>query len=245
MRAPIRVAVPSLSAGERVLDREASHYVVRVHRVGAGDRFIAFDPVAKLEAEATLIEADHLGARCIISAPVSASNVAATQITVIQALGKGDKLDRVVRDATALGASRIVFVETARAVVRLGDRGAARLDRWKKIAIEAARQSGRGDTPQLVGPLSLAEAFQQTQSIAMRLCFDPRASETYGAALDAWRPATEIALLVGPEGGLDDHELALAERCGYRRVRFGSFILRTETALTAALGALVAFGSRQ
>jgi 16S rRNA (uracil1498-N3)-methyltransferase len=235
----VRVAVHPLVAGETVLDVPASRYLVKVHRFEPGAQFLAFDPEARSEADAILLEARIDGARCRIATPRPAERIARHRTDLIQCLGKGDKIDHVIRDATALGVSRLVIATSERAVVRISDEGPHRLERWRRIAIDAARQSGRGDLPELEGPVDLAAALAGT-SAALKLCLDPRAELGLYRALERATPADAIDLLIGPEGGLSGEELASAEEAGFVRVGFGPFTLRTETAATAVLGALLA-----
>src|SRR5690606_11581678 len=90
------------------------------------------------------------------------SGYRALPIWLIQGLGKADKPDEVIRAATALGAARVSVVHTERSVARpSGERAAARLERWKRIAVEAARQSGRGDIPALDGPAPLGAVLSE------------------------------------------------------------------------------------
>jgi 16S rRNA (uracil1498-N3)-methyltransferase len=143
--------------GRRALAKETALYVTRVHRLGEGDTFVAFDPERAIEADARIVE---VGARSVavqIDAVRPAEVVAPRAVTLVQALGKGDKLDAIVRDATELGAVRIVPVIAERSVVRPAD-VAGRAQRWRRIAVEAARQCGRGDVPQIDAPVPLIEA---------------------------------------------------------------------------------------
>jgi len=90
-----------------VLDREASRYVARVHRRRPGDRLLLFDPEARLEADATVLAVGR-EVQVLVAAPRPPASPGGLPVTVLQAVGKGEKVDRVVRDATALGAARVV-----------------------------------------------------------------------------------------------------------------------------------------
>jgi 16S rRNA (uracil1498-N3)-methyltransferase len=127
----------------------------------------------------------------------------------LQGIGKADKPERVVRDATALGVASLVFVETARSVSRLRERAEKRAERWRTIAIDAARQCGRGDTPAIDGPSTLAEALACLAPGTLRLVLAPNAEHGLGERLGAVSEQTPVVLLVGPEGGLTDSELGL------------------------------------
>jgi 16S rRNA (uracil1498-N3)-methyltransferase len=240
----VRVALSPISEGELELDRRQSHYLCHVHRLGPGDRFVAFDPLGQIEADAELVQIGSRRVRCRLGAARAAGLVSELNVTLWQALGKGDRVDQVVRDATALGARRLVVVETAHASLRLGDGGGRRAERWRTIAIEAARQSGRGDLPELVGPVGLEQALAELGRAGdRRVCLEVGAPRTLGDALQGWRRRDELTALIGPEGGLSADELERVRGSGFDLVSLGPFTLRTETAATALMGALLAAGT--
>jgi len=235
----IRIWLEDLAPGERVLGPDASHYVAHVQRLREGDEFVVFDPAACLESTATVLEIEHKRVHCELAAPRPGkrSDLGAT---LLQCMGKGDKVDDVVRAATALGVTNVALCESARNVLKLGEKAPARLERLRAIALSAAQQSGRGDLPPITGPFELKRALvDPAHDGALKLCLDPRAEPSYGAAL-ARAAGRHVALLVGPEGGFEQHELELAEQAGFELVSFGAFVLRTELAGVAALGALIA-----
>lgn len=239
MAGSLRVAVSNLESGERVLDEAASRYVLRVHRLRAGDELVLFDPDAALEADAVIVSVDARRARCRLSQPRSAARRGELPVVLLQALGKGDKPEDVIRAATALGVRRVVLVETERSVVRLAERAAGRRDRWREVAAQAARQSGRGDVPAIDGPLSLAAALESAEA-ELRIVLAPDAEQPLLDLVSAAPRDAVLAVLIGPEGGFSDVELALAEAHGFRRARLGPLVLRTEVAATAVVGALLA-----
>ncbi len=234
----LRVPLAELCAGERVLDDTSARYVTRVHRLETGAVFLAFDPVASLEAEAELLSTGRqVSVR--MGRPVPCANVPRRRVTVIQTASKGTKIDDVLRDATELGVTRFVIAIGIRSVKRPL---ASQLPRWTRIAVQAARQCGRGDVPELVGPLPLGDALAEPGTV--RWLLEPRGDSLQNAALAALAAMAgsdgATVLVVGPEGGFAPEELAVADRLDYRRVALGPFILRTETACAAALGALLA-----
>ncbi|HEX4476076.1 MAG TPA: RsmE family RNA methyltransferase [Polyangiaceae bacterium] len=239
MARTLRVPLAALRAGERVLPEAEARYVTRVHRLGVGDVFVAFDPEERLEADVELV---HVGRDVVgrLGEPRAARRTARTPVTLLQALGKSDKPERVLRDATALGVEAVVFVETARSVVHLADRAEGRRRRWRAIAVDAARQSGRGDVPEVTGPLSLPEALAVAEGASGRICLSPEATSTFQEVLDGSPPDAHVALLVGPEGGFTTDEVSAAKAAGFTPASFGELVLRTETAAVAALGAIVA-----
>ena len=237
-----RVPLSGLEAGERTLDAKTERYLCDILRLRAGDVFLAFDPDAQREADATLL-AISAGTRCMIGATRPAARASDTGIVLVQALGKGDKTEQVVRSATALGVAEVHLVESARSVARAGDRGDAKRARLESIALDAARQSGRGDVPRIAGPHALERELEAWRSVpAIKLCLVPGAAHSLRSLTRAWSLGSPIALLIGPEGGLAPDELAAAEEVGFVAASFGELVLRTEIAGVAALGALLLLG---
>jgi len=235
------VPVEALEPGQRELTGPTARYIQRVHRLGPGDWLWLFDPLLGMEAEAQIV-AEAAGAVTCRLDSIRASGYRPVPICLLQALGKGDKPDQTIRDATALGVERIVFVESEHAVVRLeAERTATRRMRWQRIAVEAARQCGRGNLPAIHGPLPLFDVLAQSTQ-ARRLLLSAQAAPLLAQLAD-WQPGQAVALLVGPEGGLSATEIARAEGAGFRPAALGPTTLRTELAGIAVLGALVAFGA--
>ena len=244
-RAPkVRIGVTGLAPGERRLEGDAAHYLARVHRLRAGEAFVAFDPAARLEANGEIVRIDREAVVVRLGENEPARAVPAYDVTLVQCAGKGDKVDDVVRSTTPLGVRAIVVTESSRSVARIdAERAARRAERWRVIALDAARQSGRGDVPDITGPRPLGDVLDELGGRpAKKLCLDPYATASFAGifSADSSAIASGIVLLVGPEGGLTDDELEHAERAGFTRVRLGPFILRTELAAPAALAALLA-----
>ncbi len=241
MPKPLRVPSSELAPGRRRVTGPAARYITRVHRLRPGDAVSFFDPEQAVEADARVLEVSREALTCELELPRS-SGYRPHPFTLIQGLAKGDKPDLILRDATALGVWRIHFVDTERAVVHVPDeRSAARRERWRRIAVEAARQSGRGDVPELGGPSPLGQVLPEVVA-DYPLCLSPHGVPLF-TALAGWQHEQSIALLVGPEGGLTPAEIGLAEQFGFVSASLGPTTLRSELAGIAALGALVAFGA--
>ncbi len=236
----LRIPVDRIRAGESLLEGQAGHHLGRVLRVRPGERVILFDPERGEQAHAEVLECGKRGVLCRVDTIERATLATPPATTLIQAIGKGDKVDAVVRDATELGVTRIVAVETARSVVHLdAERGAARAERWRRIVREAARQCGRFDVPLIEGPCAWAEALHiATELGGTRLCMWEQAVDPIGPRIAACG-ASHVAIAVGPEGGLAPEEAALAEREGFMVASLGPLILRTETVAAAVLGAIL------
>lgn len=242
----VRSAIAKLAAGPHTLSREASHHLCRVLRLGKGDRFVAFDPETGMEADATIDDASGDAAHVSIGHARPGNVVAETPIVLIYGLAKGDKVDSTVRDATELGATRILIARTVRSVAKVdSDRAGAKLERWRRIAEQAARQCGRADPPIIDGVLGWQEALDAAKDATARYCLWENATEPLGSTLlDRIRDGSPLAFAIGPEGGLSEGEVAEAQARGFATVSLGRFVLRTETVAAAVLGAVRILGAR-
>lgn len=243
----IRARISPLHAGSVTVDERTAHYLGRVLRLKVGDRFVAFCDATHQEAIAEVVGAADEGGSLALSLAVSevgpAKVLATIPITIVQGLAKGDKCDQIVRDATELGATRVLFAHTERAVVRLkGDRAEERQKRWQRIAEEASRQCGRADPPHVEGPLSWDDALREMEGASFCLWENAKAPFRE-PLLEALHLRMPISFAVGPEGGLSANEALLAENAGCKVVSLGPFVLRTETVATAVLGAIRIFGT--
>ncbi|MCA1628310.1 MAG: 16S rRNA (uracil(1498)-N(3))-methyltransferase, partial [Acidobacteria bacterium] len=155
------------------------------------------------------------------------------ELMLAVALLKGEKFDLVVQKATELGATRIMPVATKRTDVRLRD-AAQRLARWQRLALEAAKQSGRARVPQVSAPVafdSLLGSEPGAAQTAPRLMFTERLGRSLVGTMKEWtEPPGKMIALVGPEGGWDDEEIEQARDAGWQLVTLGGRTLRAETA---------------
>lgn len=236
LRAPVR----GLAEGAHDATDELVRYVIHARRMKASEPFVAFDPERGVEADATL--ETHEGDRWVIRAGAlrEAAVVAARPLVLVQGFAKGDKCDAIVRDATELGATEVIFVVTERAVARPEPaKLSTKVERWTRIADEAARQSGRGDAARVRAVMSLNEAFDSVPEGAVSFVLWENAVEPLGPPLAAAvRERRALAFVVGPEGGLAEAEVDLCRTRGAAVASLGPFVLRTETVAAAVLGAV-------
>jgi len=222
-----------------VLDDDAARYVAKVHRLCAGDTFRAFDPERVLEAEARITLVRKQCVQCEIGPVQPAQNVPGEPRWLLVGVCKDESFRATLREATALGATNIVPVQLtySRSVGPRPD--AKRVERWRRIVVQGARQSGRGDVPRLHEPVGLGEALERVpqQEDFLRLCPWEKASSPVGPVLRQNRERRGVALLVGPAGGLSPEETAAAFQAAFHVVSLGPLVLRTETAVVAILGA--------
>jgi 16S rRNA (uracil1498-N3)-methyltransferase len=228
-----------LAAGERAtLAGDAANHIGRVLRLRVGDPLTLFDGRGG-EYDARV--ADLQGAKVI--AQVGEHRIlereSGLEITLLQGIARGDRMDTIVQKATELGVTRIVPVTTERSVVKLArDTSHRKHAHWLAVAIAACEQCGRNRLPEIAQPQTLEDATRaSTLSTQRRLMLAPGAAITLSAAAP---DAAPVALLIGPEGGLSPAEAEIAARAGFVACRVGPRILRTETASLAAIAVLQA-----
>lgn len=241
MSAIRRIPMPPGSlhhAGTLRLDPHTAHYVFHVLRLPAGTAVELFDGAGKT-ANATL---DASGA-AVITHVADAPPLPAPRVTLLCALSKGDKLDVVIEKASEAGAQAVWPVETERSVVKLtAERSGSRLERWERVARAASRQCGRDHVLEVAAPAALEEALIRVTAPHRRVLMvghDTVLSRSLPERLDQ-----DVALLVGPEGGLTDGERALAGVHGFEPAGLGPWVLRAETAPVVALAAVLARAGR-
>ncbi|HXS11290.1 MAG TPA: RsmE family RNA methyltransferase [Acidobacteriaceae bacterium] len=158
---------------------------------------------------------------------------AALPVHLLLAIIKFDHYEWGLEKLTELGAARITPVIARRTEKHLAHAAAKRVDRWRRIALEAAQQSRRSDLPKVDDPLTLKLALAQTSAPVKLLLAETEQENSLAAALED--VPGEIALAIGPEGGWTADEMTLFSESGWRHVTLGPRILRAETAAIAAL----------
>ncbi|MFL2546260.1 MAG: 16S rRNA (uracil(1498)-N(3))-methyltransferase [Candidatus Rariloculaceae bacterium] len=223
-----------LSAAEVALEDDRAHYLRRVLRLKAGDSVVVFNGAgAEFLASVDILSRDRATLRLdTVLSPIPESPL---EITLVQSLVKNDAMDLIIQKASELGIHRIVPVATEFSVVKLDEeRARRRVAHWEKIAASACEQSGRHRPPSVESPLALATGLEQISTDVLRLILQPPGRDQLAEArLPAASPAG-VAVLIGPEGGLSERDLATADRANFKRVSLGARILRAETAAVAA-----------
>lgn len=162
------------------------------------------------------------------------------RVTLLQGVPGGDKMDWIIEKAVELGVSHLQPITARRSITQLsGNRLEKRMLHWQRIIIAASEQCGRNRLMRLDAPTTLGQALAQPAE-DLRLMCDPAAPLALSAALAQAGKPTGVALLIGPEGGWDDGEIAAALRAGAKAVQFGPRVLRTETAGLALVSAVTA-----
>jgi 16S rRNA (uracil1498-N3)-methyltransferase len=227
---------------ELLLPPEPSAHLLRVLRLRPGSTLTLFNGRGG-EYQARLDgPAGRARARLGIGEYRAIERESPLQLTLLQGIARGERMDLIVQKATELGVRRIVPLRCEFSVVRLdAAKLPQRLGHWRAVAIAACEQCGRNRVPQVDAPLELAAAcaaFGAGEDL--RLMLHPEAQDSLAALARAVPRLRGAALLVGPEGGFSEGEQRLALQAGFRAGRLGPRVLRTETAPLAALAALQA-----
>ena len=169
-----------------------------------------------------------------------ASSEAAVRVSIYMAFPKADKLEHVIQKATELGACEIVAFPSGRCVSRPDNKSLAKkLERWQKIAVSAAEQSGRGRIPAILALASFDEAVKRAAQTDLPLLFYENERTCSMRSSFSGRVFSSAAVMTGPEGGLTQREVQTAADLGMTICSLGPRILRCETAPLCALTALL------
>jgi 16S rRNA (uracil1498-N3)-methyltransferase len=234
-----RCYVPvAMHAGDTLsLPENASTHIGRVLRAREGESLTLFDGRGG-EHEAQILTIDRRCVRVRIGAHHKVERESPLRVTLLQALARGERMDFIVQKATELGVAAIIVLPGERSVVRLDVQGLRkRCEHWRAVAVSACEQCGRNQIPAIEAVSDLASGCARAPAEDRRLLLEPKAAQ---ALLALMRPATSISLLIGPEGGFEADELALATQRGFQACRLGPRVLRADTAPLAALAAIQA-----
>lgn len=227
-----------LSEGiETSLPPAGAYHVARVLRMREGAPLSVFDGSGgEFRAEITRVEGDAVSIKLGDRTPGTPESP--LRITLVQGVSRSERMDWTLQKATELGVVAIAPVLTARSVVRLDEKQAAKKQtHWNGIVISACEQCGRTRVPSVAAPMTLRNYFASVKKEGLRLVLSPSAP---GSLAGLASLPTKVELLIGPEGGLDDDELTAARTAGFAPVRLGPRVLRTETAAVVALSVLQA-----
>jgi len=241
-----------LLASARVeLSAEATHHAVRVLRLSPGAQIQVFDGAGR-RALATVVRTDRSECWVEIDALITATAATALTIVLLQGIAAADRMDWIIEKSIELGVHSVFPMMTHRSAVKLDpERATKRHQHWQRIAISACMQSGRDQLPTIEAPsparatfarLGANPADTELAPNTQRLILDPLAQEGLRQVVQSidMNQRTSWVLAVGPESGFAPDEIEAAGRAGFKAIRMGPRILRTETAGPAAIAALQA-----
>ncbi len=193
----------------QVFDVVAGGFLWRAEVEASGEDEVRFSLLEELQGEVTL------------------------PVHLLMALFKFDHLEWGIEKATELGVTRIVPVVARRTEKHLAQAAAKRVERWRRIALESAKQSRRMDVPEIADPMLLKDALAAESAAVKFLLAETEQENSLLSAVHGVEG--EIALAIGPEGGWTAEEMKLFSDAGWKHVTLGARILRAETAAVAAL----------
>jgi len=228
---------------EIILSPDESHHLVTVNRAHVGQTVVAFDGRGS-EWIGTLARADKRAAVLKVRFLQKAKPLP-YEITLGQALPKGQSMDSIVRKATELGAAWIVPLESERTQVHLdGDRQDRKIEKWQTAALEAAKQCGNPWLPE-IAPVQRAGAFIESArgyDLKLIASLHPGARSLRQVLTDfrttQQRAPRKVLWLIGPEGDFTPAEMSVSQSCGFEPITLGPLVLRCETAAVYALSVL-------
>lgn len=213
-----------------MLPDDVFRHAIQVLRMKPGALLNLFDGEG-LEYQVQLEQVDKRQASVSMQQQIMTDNESPLDILLMQGISRGERMDYAIQKAVELGVKRIMPVITERCNVQLnGDRAEKRMNHWQGVVISACEQSGRSFLPKLLPITSLSAALLEVNDDC-KLVLDPEAARGFSNV----NKASQIALLIGPEGGLSDTEVQQSVAGGFNGISLGPRILRTETASAAAL----------
>ncbi len=216
------------------MEGEAAHHLGRVLRAQTGQLYELSDGERVWLGRIESVGRDRVQFALVEELPAVQPNI---NVTLLLAVVKFDAFEWAIEKATELGVNTIVPLAADRSEKALLTAAAKRAERWKKILLEASQQSRRVSVPTLQSLRSLDEAFSGDPR-GIRLCLSERAeAPSLKTALSDVKTLS-ATLAIGPEGGWTESELAAAQRAGFQEASLGRLILRTETAVIAALASI-------
>lgn len=228
------------------LSDNAAIHAAKVMRLGVGDQLVLFDG-SGFDFECELISVQKNATSAQVLSSTAVNNESPLNITLLLGISAGDRMDIGIQKAVELGVNAIVPIKTERSVVKLdADKAKKRVEHWQNVVIAACEQSGRAKIPTVFAPEGLLAWLQASIHAASSggdlisakktlILLNPIGAKRLS---EIQKPAGEIVLLIGAEGGLSDKEIALAISQGFQSMVLGARVLRTETAPLAAIAAM-------
>jgi 16S rRNA (uracil1498-N3)-methyltransferase len=227
-----RFFVDEVRNGKAQIEGDDARHLTRVLRVEPGQRYEISDNCNVYLAEIETARKENVVFKTLEKLPASP---ASARFELYAGLIKFDRFEWIVEKATELGVTEIVPIEATRSERGLEKAAAKRVERWRRIALEASQQSRRTRLPEIAEPVPLAQALARTGTYRYVLDENPGTMPLFQALPAVHTAQDTVAILTGPEGGWTEEERASFTAAGWAPVSMGPLILRAETAVIAAL----------
>lgn len=220
------------------LDEENSNYIGKVLRMRIGEELVCVDK----KGDVWLCEVNEITKKEVALNPKEKLNEqkeSPVKVTLFQSVSKGERMDLTIQKSVELGVFNIVPVISERTIVKKQAIDDSKIARWQKIALEAARQSGRQIVPEIKQPVSIEKALQESGDYDLAIIpWEDENKESLRDRLSGMKDGS-VAVFIGPEGGFSEDEIVKAKENNVYPVTLGPRILRTETAGPAVLAMLI------
>ncbi|MCI0454959.1 MAG: 16S rRNA (uracil(1498)-N(3))-methyltransferase [Candidatus Dadabacteria bacterium] len=231
-RLPIRQN--QIKNSKAIVSGQDYRHIVKVLRLKPGNEITLFDERG-IEHVGKILELGSKEIKIAIAESKMVSKESLLNITLLQGMPKGDKMDYIIEKATELGVKKIVPVVTERSQIR----DTKRIDRWRRIALESSKQSGRTLAPLIFDATSFQNAIDSNDPYNLQIVFYEKSSDQIRDVIDmANKHFSNVRLFVGPEGGFTEREISTAKEKGFIPVGLGPRILRTDTAGIVAIAVI-------
>ncbi|MCP2240585.1 16S rRNA (uracil(1498)-N(3))-methyltransferase [Thermoanaerobacterium thermosaccharolyticum] len=212
------------------INGDDAHHIINVLRFKIGTKLIISN--GKNQYIVTILDIENSSVILKIIEEYNQVVESPINITLYQGLPKSDKMDLIIQKCTEIGIKKIVPVETEFSTIKIKEKNIYnKINRWKKISLEASKQSGRSIVPDVLVPVGFKDALESLNEFD--LCLIPYEKETNMRLKDVLKKnfnAKNICVFIGPEGGFSENEIMAAIEYGAIPVTLGPRILRTETA---------------
>lgn len=218
------------------LSESAAAHASKALRLEVGDHAVLFNGDGfDYHCILTIVKKNAVSAQVLSARKIETESP--LNITLLQAISSGDRMDFTIQKAVELGVKHIQPISSQRSVVKLNaERAEKRTEHWQNIAISACEQSGRAFIPKVLSPVTLDKWISlHPQGQDTRILLNPIGAKRL---TELNKPAAEVVLLIGAEGGLNTTEIELATVHGFQSIVLGPRILRTETAALTAIAAM-------
>ncbi len=215
------------------IDSSESHHIVHVKRLTIGDNIIVFNGMGD-ESEAEIVEIKDNRVKVEINQKKTISKENTIEMDIAFAIPKGKRSHLLIQKCTELGVHKLIPTNYERSVVKLKDDCSVKIEKWKKIAIEASKQCGRNTITEIGEVVDFDNILKAIESYDLPLFACSQSdSNNLKISLQEHPKVNSIISFIGPEGGFATNEIEMAKRAGCKFVSLGQRILRVETAAIA------------
>lgn len=219
-----------------MIDGDDFHHITRVMRMKSGETIVCVTKEGKSAVCVIAEITDEKVVANVVKWEDDDKTELPVKVSIVSGMPKGDKLEWIIQKGTELGAAEFVPFLASRSIVKWDDKKAEKkLERWRKIAKEAAEQSYRNNIPSVLSPVPIKTLLEKAKDYDVKLvAYEEEAKQGETTALAKTfrelKSGQSVLIVFGPEGGLSSEEISLFKENGFSVCGLGPRILRTETA---------------